>query len=281
MVVGAARAESHACAGHPRPRWVAQTVLGVSLVPTGVEIQARGGVCVPLRPSGGEWVDTAAVEVGAVTYVSPVYAYGGGYVQVTPLDVLQLRIEVMGLGYWPLPLDGAGYYSLLSPGAARGPRDLPGTQGRSATGYAIRASATLQGRLVLGGGLAFLAWNTVVAERVSLGPGPYWVNLTIDHTVRASELVLGDDLVLLLEVAVPGGTYLRMGASDAMRAVTGTGAIGNSLGGAFIAGWPRPIPEIAWMEIGLRAGAYTHHPIRTGMFTLSLWLSVEWDAGSI
>jgi hypothetical protein len=77
------------------------------------------------------------------------------------------------------------------------------------------------------------------------------------------------------------GRVLRIGGYDSFRHVLATGSEGNQAGGIAVLGWSHPIPEIAWMEIGVRGGAYTSHPIRTGELTLAAWVMAEWDLGAI
>lgn len=275
-----ARADAHACAGRSTPRWISRTTFGLSIVPFGAEIQARAALCVPLRPWDGDWLDLAAFEVGVLTYLSPVYLYGGGYVQLTPTNLLTFRVEAAGIDYWNLPIEGAGYYALPAANTPRNSMTLAVQNGQSATGWMIRGLVTAQAHIPLGS-VALLVWDTVLGERVSIGSGPYFVNLQIDHTQAASDLIVGNDAALVLEVPVAGGPQLRFGGFDSVRAATGTGSLGNQAGGLFVVGWPRPIAEISWMEIGLRAGAYTNHTIRTGDFNLSAWITVEWDLGGL
>ena len=281
LAPGSASADAHACAGRSSPRWISRTTLGVSLVPFGAEIQARAALCVPLRPWDGDWLELAAFEVGALTYVSPVYAYGGGYVQLTPVNLLTFRIEAAGIGYWTLPLEGAGYYALPEANAERNPETtLAVGRGRSEAGWMIRGLAVVQAHVPLGP-VSLLVWDTVLGERVAIGAGPYFVNLQSDHTQEASDLVIGNDAALVLEAPVAGGPSLRFGGYDSLRTALGTGSFGHQAGAIFVAGWSRPMPEIWWMEIGLRGGGYTNHPVRTGDFTLAAWVSVEWDLGGV
>ncbi len=278
-----ARADSRACVGGSAPRWLTRTTLGLSIVPFGAEVQARGAACFPLFPLAGAWFDLALLEVGALAAVSPVYAAGGGYVTVTPNNLVSFRVEALGVGYWTLPLEGAGYYSLP---AADTPRDPATTlavgRGQEAAGFTIRALMTFQANVPLGP-LALLVQDSLAVEHTEIGGGPYFVNLQIDHTQRRADLVFGNDAVLVLEIpaALAGGTVIRFGGYDSFRHVRLTGSEGNQLGGVALIGWSRPAPEIGWMEVGIRGGGYTRHAIRTGEFTLVAWWMAEWDLGAI
>ena len=275
-------AESHACADRATPRWLARATLGLSLVPFGAEIQARGAACVPLYPRSGDWFDGAKLEVGVLMALSPVYVQGGGYVQLTPTNLVSFRLEAVGIDYWPLPLDGAGYYALPSADTPRNETTLAAALGQSATGYTLRAVTVLQATLPIDP-LALLVQSTFFGEHTEIGPGDYFVNLQVDQIQRRADLVFGNDSVLVLEIpmALTGGPSIRIGGYESYRHVLATGGSGNQAGAVAVLGWSHLVPEIPWLEVGLRGGGYTYHPIRTGEFTLAAWCSIELDLGPI
>lgn len=283
LLPGAARAESRACVDRASPRWVGRTMLGLSVVPFGAEVQARVAACRPLYPRAGDWFDLAMLEVGAMTSVSPVYAAGGGYVTFTPTNLVAFRFEALGVGYWPLPLEGAGYYALPTADTPRDPATtLAVERGGAATGFTLRVLTTLQANIPLGP-LAVLVQNTSMAEHTEIGEGAYFVNVQIDHTQRRDDLVFGNDAVLVLEIPswLTTGPVIRFGAYDSFRHVLATGSEGNQAGGLAVLGWSRPLPELHWLEVGVRAGAYTSHPLRTGELTIAAWCAIEWDFGGV
>lgn len=97
------------CVGRNEPRWSAHQVLVLLLNPTGAEHNLRIGLCVPLYESSEDALRLNHFEIGVSTYVSPIYAIGGAYAQISPASFLFVRTEVNALGVWPLPIDGAGY----------------------------------------------------------------------------------------------------------------------------------------------------------------------------
>jgi hypothetical protein len=283
LVPAAARAESRACLDRASPRWVGRTQLGLSLVPFGAEVQARVAACMPLYPRAGDWFDLAMLEVGAMTAISPVYAAGGGYVTLTPSNVLAVRFEALGIGYWPLPLEGAGYYALPTADTPRDPATtLAVERGGAATGFTLRVLTTLQANIDVGP-LAVLVQNTSMAEHTEIGSGAYFVNLQIDHTQRRDDLVFGNDAVLALEIPswLTRGPVIRVGGYDSFRAVVASGSEGNQAGGLAVLGWSHPLADLHWLEVGLRAGGYTDHPLRTGELTVAAWCALELDLGDV
>lgn len=268
------------CADRGTARWVIhQTLIGV-IEPIGLEHQLRVGACFPLRPTDDPLFTLNHVELGVLSTASPTYAYSGGYVQLTPLSLLTLRVEVSGVAYWPLGLEGAGYYGLPSPTAARQSEDLPAEQGETAAGWNVRGLAVLRGRVDVGAGLALVALDAVWVDRVELGASPYYVNLQLDHTAARTDTAVGNEAVLALEVGVASDLTLRFGAYDAVRWVDRSGSFGHQLGAVVQAVWARPIPEIASLELLVRGGGYADHPFRVGPALLG-WLAIGWDAGPV
>lgn len=290
-VPGPASADAHACASRATPRWIARTQLGLS-IPLGAELQARVGLCVPLRPWDGDWLDLAAVEIGALTQISPAYAMGGGYVTLTPVNLLSFRLEALGVGYWPVGIDGAGYYGFAQPNERLRVGSLNADLGTEASGWTIRALVTLQAHIPFEG-VALLVRDTVSGERTSIGSEAYFINLYTGLTQRASDLTVGNDAYLALEIPVAGGPSLRVGGYHSVRVALGTSALTHQGGGLFMVGWSRPIAEISWMELGLRGGAYENPSVATTGdaasdvtigsvdYTIALWSSIEWDLGGL
>lgn len=279
-----ARAQAgHSCADRGTARWVIhETLLGV-IEPLGMEHQLRVGACFPLRPSEDPFFTLNHVELGALSYASPTYAYSGGYVQLTPLSLLTLRVEVSGVAYWPIGLEGAGYYGLQRPDAPRRSEDLPPDRATTATGWNVRGLAIVRARVPLGGEIALAALDALWVDRVELAgstPAPYYLNLQLDHVAARTDTALGNEAVLALEVPIEGGPLLRFGAYDAMRWVDRSGALGHQLGAIVQASWSRPIPEIASLELLVRGGGYTDHPVRVGPALLA-WIAIGWDLGPI
>lgn len=269
----------HSCADRGSARWVVhQTLLGV-IEPVGMEHQLRAGACFPLRPTDDPFFTLNQVELGVLSYASPTYAYSGGYVQLTPLSLLTLRVEVSSLAYWPLGLEGAGYYGLGQPDAPRRSEDLPPDRATTASGWNVRGMAIVRARVPVGG-LALVVLDALWVDRVELGPGPYYLNLQLDHVAARVDTALSNEAVLALEVPIDGGPLMRFGAYDATRWVDHSGALGHQLGALVQAVWARPIPEIASLELLVRGGGYTDHPVRVGPALLG-WVAIGWDLGPV
>jgi hypothetical protein len=270
------------CAGRRSPRWVVhQRLLGV-IEPLGAQHDLALGACWPLFPERADDVaiEAAHVEVGAMSYLSPVYAYGGGFVEIAPVSFLALRLDVLGVGVWPLPLEGAGYFALPSPDAPRQGSDLPPELATTAAGWSVRGTATLSGGIPLGGDWAIVMFDSLYVERLSIGHGAYFLSVQHDVVQGNEDSVIGNEALVALDVEISGGPQLRMGAYSATRVVASTGYVGHHLGGVVTLEWDRPIPEIAVLEVFVRGGGYTHHAYRVGPALLG-YVQITWDAGPI
>ncbi len=91
---------SATCLGLETPRWSAHEDVVALLNPMGVEHNLRIGLCVPLYRSTDAVLSANHLEIGATSYVSPVYAIGGGYAQVSPATLAFVRLELELEIYW-------------------------------------------------------------------------------------------------------------------------------------------------------------------------------------
>lgn len=136
-----------ACLGTgKRQRIVDNTLVGV-MNPEGFEDQLRLAWCFPLITTPGLLYDYTQVEVGFTNYLGPVYDHLGVYASIDPLSFLQLRADVQGVVYWPLPfIDGAGYYQVAGYGSRYSDDVLPKELARGTGGVNVTLQATLRGR---------------------------------------------------------------------------------------------------------------------------------------
>jgi hypothetical protein len=107
-----ANAEPRPCLDEPGAKLILdETLVGV-INPLGVENQLKVSYCRPLFERPGLLFDYTSIEAGLYNYTSPIYVQQGAFVQATPLSPLVVRAEAAGVQYWPLPIDGAGYYAV-------------------------------------------------------------------------------------------------------------------------------------------------------------------------
>ncbi len=220
----------------------------------------------------------AHAEAGLVSYVSPVFAMHGGYVEVSPLAFLVARAEITENVVWPIGLEGAGYYGLQSyEGDARA---LAPELGGSASGWSFRASATLQGMIPLGPARLLVA-DTLIAQRASLGDASHYYDMKWDLILARDDWLFVNTGVLLVETDLERELHLRIGAYDDLRVVPASGYVGHQVGPIAMLSIGHPSPEVAEVTPFLRAGYYTHHVIRADELTILGGVEVSYDLGAI
>ena len=273
-----ALAQSHACLGRGETTRVLDEVLLAVVNPEGFENQLHLGVCTPISRRPGLLYEYTQLEAGLINYVGPIYTHLGGYLSIVPLSFLELKVEVAGVAYWPLPpsagFDGAGYFSRPAYNADYRDSALPRTDARAAGGLDATFSATLRLAAPLGRRLQVLVFNTFGADAWFLGDGPYYFNVRRDLVLARGDVLLKNTAQLLLEVAARDAVRVRLGATDDLSYVPGSGYLANIVGffGAVLIRRAGTLREI---EPFVRAGGYTEHAFRRG-FQLMIGLSMTW-----
>jgi len=246
----------------PGAGWSGRTALSTSLLPPGAEFQTRA------------WHDLRGFALGALANASPDYVYAGAWARWPATRFLALRLEALGVGYWPLPVAGAGYYALPDANAPRDRAHLAAGDGQAAAGASVTAAGTLQGIWKVGAGGQLLVSSSSSAEAVEIGDGPYFVNLRADLTQARADLIVGNDA--LLAFVLPVRPQLRVGVADSARlaALSGSGWHLDGLVAALA--WDQPFRDVVSLEVGARAGVFTHHPVRAGQVSIATWLAAQW-----
>lgn len=270
-----ARAEG-GCLDRPGPRPVLRQTVVMLLNPTGAEHQARLGVCAPLYASTSEALWGNHVELGASTYLSPVYAFVGPYFEIAPSSFFSLRVELTGVGVWPIPIGGAGYYPLSGPRATFRDADVPGDKGQSAKGWAAKVISGWGAKASLGKKAALLAGDALWLDHEELGGAAYYLDVRNDLVAARVENVVANEGAILLELGF-GKTFFRVGPYDALRATPQSGYVGHQLGGMAMLELTDVSRAISSLAIWARLGGYTHHAIRAGEAATLAGLAIDWD----
>lgn len=285
LVLLSPRGAAASCVGAATPRWAAHQTLVLLLNPMGAEHNLRVGLCVPLYDSADPLVALNHFEIGATSYVSPVYAIGGGYAQLVPVSFVVLRSELNAMGVWSLPIDGAGYYPRDDYAARWGASDLPAANGGTASGWSFRGLAALRGRLELAtlasGPLVLIAYDAFFADYHELGDAAYFAQLRFDVVAARHDWVLSNEAMLMVGIPIAGGPELRIGAYDQTRDVPGSGYVGNQVGGVLMLTWTRPCPGIDELSVFVRVGGYTHHGVRLDEATTLGGATADHDLGGL
>jgi hypothetical protein len=279
------RSAEASCVASSEPRWVAHQSLVLLLNPMGAEHNLRVGLCVPLYESADAAFALNHIEVGAVSYVSPIYATGGGYLQIAPATFFFARAEVGGIGIWPLPIDGAGYFVLPGYGSAWGSEDLPANTAQTARGWNVRLLSVFRGRVdlaPLGTRSVYLAaLDALFADYSEIGSAPFYAMVRHDVAAARADWVVANEGILVVGIPIEGGPDLRIGAYSALRSVPAAGYVGHQVGGIVMLAWERPLPGIDEISIFLRVGGYTNHAFRQGDPATMAGASADHDLGGL
>lgn len=276
----AALAKGEQCLGRGESRWLVDETLVWMVNPLGPENQLRVNACHPLYPGvEGLLFDYAAIEYGVFNYTSPVYSMGGGYISVTPLSFMQLRADVAGVGIWPIPLDGAGYFGKASYVKNFSDATMPARDGQFSGGVNVTLTWNLQAELPLSERVALQLTNSFAGDYWRVGSAPYWVNLRRDVVMAKSDWIIKDTAFLGAAVRLEPRYTLRVGAADDLTWVPRSGYVGNVVG--VFASLPfRREGLLRDVEPFVRVGYYTEHGFRTGLqlftgFTIAWALPYE------
>ncbi|MFK7987054.1 MAG: hypothetical protein AB8I08_13600 [Sandaracinaceae bacterium] len=224
-----------------------QRLVGV-INPIGAEHMVSAGLRAPLGLPDGILYSDTHIELGPVSYVSPIYARTGGYLQLQPLAVLILRAEVRHVAMWSLDMPGAGYVP-VEPGRGQG-------QAGEALGWEAQFSAIVQGMVPLGP-VQLLLWDQVGYERIHLGVAPRYLSPRHDTELAREDGVMSNSAMLLGQVELSEGWSLRVGAYDDVAYVPSSDTLIHQVGPIAALSISRPADGVAEVMPLLRAGYYT------------------------
>jgi hypothetical protein len=253
---------------------VDETLIGVAN-PDGAENQVKVSVCWPLIERPGLMFDYTSVEAGLYNYLSPIYVQQGAFVSVTPLSPLVLRAEAAGVQYWPLPIDGAGYYALDSYRASYQDSALPAARASAATGVEAGVSATLQGELELAPRLAIAVTDTLNPEYWSVGTGAFWFDQRRDAILARHDWLVKNTALLFLELKRTPAK-IRIGAFDDVTSVPRAGYVAHIVGAVTMVELRHLTPSMHELSAFVRLGDYTEHAFRRGPTAL-FGVSAVWE----
>ncbi|MFK7986966.1 MAG: hypothetical protein AB8I08_13155 [Sandaracinaceae bacterium] len=247
------------------------------LNPMGMEHSVSAGLRNPLGDPDSLFFEGAHTEVGVRSYVSPVYAVQGGYVEVSPLSFLVLSFETTGTVMWPIGMDGAGYYPLNGYHADVQSDALPGDAGESATGWEMTMGLTLQGALAIGPTRLLVA-SALTARHATLGASSHYYSLRHDLVLAARDWVIQNEAVALVQVTVERGTTVLLGAYDQVRYVPRSGYVGHQVGPMAALSFEAPDALVSGIDVFVRGGMYSDHVTRAGQPTVLGGVNVHYGA---
>jgi hypothetical protein len=280
VVLAIASPAAATCVGEEAPRWAAHQSIALLLNPMGAEHNLRIGLCVPLYASTDDALRANHFEVGVSSYLSPVYAIGGPYVQFSPATFFFARVELNAMGLWPIGLDGAGYFPMRSYLSSWEPEDTPASRAEATGGWNARFFSVLRGEIELGP-VTLVGYDAFFVDYHDVGSAAYWLQVRHDLVTARSDWVVANEAYVLLGVPIPGGPEIRFGAYDALRDVPASGYVGHQIGGLVMVVWERPVPGIDELSIYVRVGGYTHHGVRGGDATTLGGASADHDLGGL
>ena len=254
------------CLGEPRPALVMRQVLGIKWGPWGIEHQLRVGGCVPLVRTPGVLFDNTFIEAGFQAHTSPIYVMPGGYVDIAPLSVLQFHVQFAPVFYWPISLNGAGYYELDSYEEDYSEELLLPENGESALGWYLRTGVTLQAAVSLGP-VRLLATNTLLAELWELGEQPFYFHNRNDIPAAKREWFLDNMTLVMAEIPLHPNLDLRAGVNHQLTMNLGAKQMSNFLGGVAMFRFKKLGRAIRDFTPLVRFGGRSRHPVREGDFT--------------
>lgn len=282
LALGVALSASRASAQAPRGAHVLlHEQLSLLLNPMGAEHRLDLGVRRNLGLSSDLLLSGTHIEGGLSTAVSPVYAIGGGYVQLAPVSFLVVRGEVVGATVWPIGMDGAGHYGLSGYDADVRGGSLPANEAGTANGWLATVSVTLQGAIDLDGGARLLMASELALTRAVMGDAPFYYSMKHDLVLAREDFVVLNSAFVGGEVRAAPDLVVRFGVYDDLRVVPASGYVGHQLGPLAMLEWQNTAPGIASLALFVRGGFYTHHVTRAEEATILGGVAVDYDLGDL
>ncbi len=272
------------CLAEEQTKWVLHQMLVAQVNPGGTELSSRLGLCTPLVTRPGVLFAHTSLEVGVLEYLSPAYGQVGGYVQVTPLSILQLRAELSGLAYWPFPFPRAGYFDLQGYDSDFRPEALPKEDAQTALGWNLNLVGVLRARVRLSDRLGIVALSMWAAERWVVGDGEFYFNLRRDLPLARRDWLVTAESLGAAEIAVDETWAVRLGLFDSFKWVPESGYTANQVGLLVGASWPNAdflIDGMRELQPMLRVGLYTAHEFRTWTVSALLGVLASYDLGGL
>ena len=276
----AAPAGKH-CLDENRTKVILNQTLAGQINPLGSEQHLHLSACVPLIQTPGVLFDFTNIEGGLVNYLSPTYVHQGGSLAITPLSILQLRAEFMGIYIWSIPIDGAGFYPYQSYDGDFSNEARPAELAGHARGSTFGLSATLRGKVDLPNELDLLLTDTVLIEQWTIGSDPYYYNLRRDLILQRSDWTVRNTFASLVEIPVTPNFAVRAGVTDELTMAPASGYATN-VAALIATGLVRRYGDtIRNLQLFVRGGVYTHHAsfnkFRTGEANLIAGVNVLYD----
>ncbi len=276
-----APATAETTAPHSTVHVVAHERVAALLNPMGAEHRLDVSVRGEIGDQDDMFFDGAHWQLGATSFVSPVYAIGGGFLELAPFSFLVLKGEVMGATVWPIGMDGAGHYAVSGYDADVNSSNLPADQAGSANGLYAGGSATLQGAIDIDERVRVIAASETGLYFVSLGTASHYTSMRYDLVLAREDLVLTNEALLAVDVRAESDLIVRVGAYDDLRHVPASGYVGHQVGPIVMLEWSHVAPSIEHLTVWVRGGMFTHHAIRAGEPTILGGVAVDYDLGGL
>ncbi|MGC4118123.1 MAG: hypothetical protein QM765_26950 [Myxococcales bacterium] len=275
---GPALAQSEACLGQGQRKVLLDEALLVLTEPLGVENQLAVYDCTPLVREPGVLYKLTSIELGLSSYLAPAYANLGAFLRVTPLSFLRLKAEAMAVGYWPFPLDAAGYFPVSGDSARFSGKDLPASRAGSAGGIEASLEATLRLELALADWAGVALQDVFATEYWHLGGAPFYFNMRRDVVLASSDVLVKNTGVLLAYFKLTPSATLRVGPIDDVTVVPRSGYRAHSLGAVALL----ELKRVLWggnLTPFVRLDGYLEHRFRSGV-NLFFGLSGSFELGA-
>ncbi len=260
-----------------RVRLIGQQYLVGLLNPMGAEHHLELGVRADFADGSDSLWDNAHFAAGVTSFVSPVYAITGGYLELQPFSFLVLRGQVTGVSVWPIGMNGAGHYGVDGYLADVSNQALPANLGGSAVGLSAQGSVTLQGALDLDAGTRLVFQSEATFVREVLGDAPFYYSMKYDLVLAQTDFLVTNSAFLGVDVRVNRDLLLRVGAYDDLRHVPSSGYVGHQTGALLMFEWQRVHPHVSALSVFVRGGAFTHHVLRAGQPTVLAGIAIDYD----
>ena len=264
------------CLGQGKAKATLGSILGLAYGPLGIEHRLRIGVCTPFSKKPGILHELSFFEAGFQQHTSPIYLMPGGYLVFAPLSFLVFNAEVAPILYWPIGLEGAGYYPLGGYESDYRSEALPGDAGAEAQGWYLRGGMTLQLAASIGP-VRLIVLDSLQLERWVLGESEHYYHNRNDLPAANPESFIDNNAIVMVEIPLRPNINLRLGVNDQLVMNLGARQISNTLAGVAMVHFERVGERIHDLTPIFRIGGRTHHPVRQGEISIIVALTFSAD----
>ncbi|MCA9520335.1 MAG: hypothetical protein KC609_05160 [Myxococcales bacterium] len=272
------------CLGTPDDRFIISQALLGRFTPRMLGTVLEVSYCRPLVRRAELLYFLSNVTTGGIFYISPILNAYGGYVSVTPLSFLTMRLDVLYWHHWSLPRPtSSGFFKLPSYDASFRDSDLMKRQGGTASAFIVQSRTTLRGRIDLGRWTRLALVDNFWVDYWWIDQNTFYKNIPRDVVLAKSDWVVVNDVTLLFEMILrqQNPISLFLAVQHEWTYVPNHPYHAHLLTGFVIVRIARLGKVVRNLRAFVQAGSHLQHAFRVGRLYIGGGFLVDYDLGPV